>query len=144
MPHDHDDTNETGKNGRLLPRAAMTLEVVYSQMNRFFSDYTSNISKGGTFIRTERPLKVGTEFIFQLRLPARDDPLEIKGRVAWVNSQGRKEVPEVTELGMGILFIFDGAEEKAQLQSEVETLMIDALGEDHYRGLVESMQKKQE
>ena len=141
MSHDHDEIENAQNNGRLLPRAPMTLEVVYSQMNRFFSDYTSNISKGGTFIRTERPLKVGTEFIFQLKLPVREEPLEIKGRVAWVNSQGRKEVPAVKELGMGILFIFDGAEEKAQLEGIVENLMVEALGEEHYRGLVDSMRK---
>jgi type IV pilus assembly protein PilZ len=30
-------------------------------MNAFFADYTKNISRGGTFIRTDKPLDIGTE-----------------------------------------------------------------------------------
>ena len=46
------------------------LRVDYKRMNTFFADYTKNISKGGTFIRTSKPLDVGTEFVFVLSIPA--------------------------------------------------------------------------
>ena len=50
-------------------RAPIKLEVQYKRLNTFFADYTRNISKGGTFIRTARPLDIGTEFVFVLVLP---------------------------------------------------------------------------
>ena len=45
--------------------------VDYKRLNTFFADYTKNISKGGTFIRTSKPLDVGTEFVFVLTVPDR-------------------------------------------------------------------------
>src|SRR5512139_2477226 len=49
-------------------RAAIELNVEYKRLNTFFADYTRNISKGGTFIRTDRPLDVNTEFVFSLSI----------------------------------------------------------------------------
>ncbi len=45
----------------------------YKRLNTFFYDYTKNISKGGTFIKTEKPLDIGTIFLFKLMVPSRDD-----------------------------------------------------------------------
>ena len=53
---------------RSAHRAAIELSVEYKRLNTFFADYTRNISKGGTFIRTERPLAIGTEFVFALSI----------------------------------------------------------------------------
>ncbi|HWN69111.1 MAG TPA: PilZ domain-containing protein, partial [Haliangium sp.] len=55
--------------GREHGRKPIELEVTYKRLNAFFSDYTKNISKGGTFIKTEKPLEVGTEFLFKLHVP---------------------------------------------------------------------------
>ena len=53
-------------------RTPIELKVEYKKMNTFFADYTKNISKGGTFIKTDRPLPVGTEFLFKGRCPRAD------------------------------------------------------------------------
>ena len=45
---------------REAPRQPIELKVEYKRLNTFFADYTKNISKGGTFIKTNRPLPVGT------------------------------------------------------------------------------------
>ena len=50
-------------------RAPIELKVEYKKLNTFFADYTRNISKGGTFIRTDHPLPVGTRFAFTLAVP---------------------------------------------------------------------------
>ena len=42
----------------------------YKRLNTFFASYTKNISKGGTFIRTSKPLESGG-FTFVLSLPTR-------------------------------------------------------------------------
>jgi type IV pilus assembly protein PilZ len=106
-------------------------------MNTFFSDYTKNISKGGTFIKTERPLKVGTEFVFRLKIPALAEAVEIKGRVAWVNTDGEMQRPEVEDRGMGIRFVYDNDGQRAKFERIVEDLMRRSLGDVVYTNLME-------
>ena len=67
-------------------RASINLKVEYQRLNAFFADYTTNISKGGTFISTNEPLDVGTEFAFKLDVPGVEEVLSLKGIVRWVVS----------------------------------------------------------
>src|ERR1700716_1018295 len=85
---------------RIDGRAAISLRVDYKRLNTFFADYTKNISKGGTFIRTTKPLDVGTEFVFVLSVPSHNKQLELKGEVMWVVSED-KATPD-SPAGMGI------------------------------------------
>lgn len=126
-----------GPEARQHPRAPIELKVEYKKMNTFFSDYTKNISKGGTFIKTDRPLKVGTEFLFKLVIPSLDRSFELKGRVAWVNSEGETQRPEVTERGMGIKFIYRDDGQREEFEGVVEELMSRSLGEVVYKKLLE-------
>lgn len=105
-------------------------------MNTFFADYTKNISKGGTFIKTDRPLPVGTEFLFRLTLPKRDRPFELKGTVIWTNQPAEVQHPEVDQMGMGIRFIFDTNGERERFELEVEQMMVGSLGVELYERLV--------
>lgn len=121
---------------RVHPRAPIELKVEYKKMNTFFADYTKNISKGGTFIKTDRPLPVGTEFLFKLSLPNRAEPFELKGSVVWTNQPAEVQKPEVAEMGMGIRFIYRDPGERERFEGEVENLMIESLGRDLYEKLV--------
>ena len=125
-----------GSEKRLAERAAITLRVDYKRMNTFFADYAKNISKGGTFIRTNKPLDIGTEFVFVLSLPGGspqaegDTQLKLRGKVIWVTTEadvGKK--PDATTPGMGIRFLFSDDRERLALDDIVEKLMSDALGE---------------
>ena len=69
-------------------RAPIELKVEYKRLNTFFYDYTKNISKGGTFIKTDKPLDIGTVFLFKLQLPAQAAPLALSRRGA-LGGQGR-------------------------------------------------------
>ena len=60
----------TEEERRREARAPIELKVEYKRLNTFFYDYTKNISKGGTFIKTEKPLDIGTVFLFKLQVPA--------------------------------------------------------------------------
>ena len=60
---------------RAGPRAPIELRVEDQRLNTFFADYTKNIGKGGTFIKTKKPLDVGTEFLFKLMVPHLPDPI---------------------------------------------------------------------
>ena len=132
-----DENQPTDKSTRLHPRAPIELQVEYKKMNTFFSDYTKNISKGGTFIKTDRPLKIGTEFVFRLVIPALEEPVEIRGRVAWVNTASEQQRPEVDDLGMGIRFIYDDGGQRERFEGIVEDLMRESLGEVVYRRLLD-------
>jgi len=128
--HDNSDN-------RTHPRTPIELKVEYKKMNTFFADYTKNISKGGTFIKTDRPLPVGTEFLFKLTLPKREHPFELKGTVIWTNQPAEMQKPEVEQMGMGIRFIFADESEREGFEFEVEQMMVSSLGPDLYEKLIQ-------
>jgi len=117
------------------PRAPIELKVTYKRLNTFFHDYTRNISNGGTFIRTPRPLDVGTEFLFKLLVPELLDPLTLRGRVQWVveEEQASAEHPDA---GMGIQFLYQSDEDKLMVETTVERLMKKHLGERAFAKLM--------
>lgn len=117
-----------GEERRDDPREAIELKVEYERLNAFFADYTKNISRGGTFIHTRKPLPVGTEFLFQLLVPTLEAPLEIRGRVKWIVEPGEADGPDQPPPGMGIRFLYAGEEERRQVERLVERLMVDSLG----------------
>jgi type IV pilus assembly protein PilZ len=128
-----------GNERRAHPRAPIELRVEYQRLNTFFADYTKNISKGGTFIRTKRALAVGTEFLFHLSAPSLGEPLAICGQVVWVVREGQPPPPGVEpnhEPGMGIRFIYDDEAQRHAVEARVEELMIRTLGVRVAHGLL--------
>jgi type IV pilus assembly protein PilZ len=123
-------------------RAPIELKVEYKKLNTFFADYTRNICKGGTFIKTRKPLDEGTEFVFKLIVPKLAAPLAIRGEVKWVvRPGGEAPLPDEAagnqESGMGIRFIYDSDEERRAVEAVVERLMIDSLGQLIYSKLMD-------
>jgi type IV pilus assembly protein PilZ len=117
-------------------RAPIELKVEYKRLNAFFADYTKNISRGGTFIATMKPLPVGTEFLFRLEVPGLPAPLELRGIVRWL-----VEEPDATDdqaAGMGIRFLFRDDHERDGVERLVERLMVDSLGRLVYAKLIGS------
>ena len=128
-----------GSDRRDHPRAPIELKVEYKKLNTFFADYTKNICKGGTFIKTRRPLDEGTEFVFKLLVPKLEQPLALRGEVKWVVREGQLPPPGVDpshEPGMGIRFIYQDESERERIEHIVESLMIDSLGQLLYSKLM--------
>jgi len=122
---------------RRHPRAPIELKVEYKKLNTFFADYTKNISKGGTFIKTRRPLAVGTEFVFKLLVPSMNEPIALRGKVKWVVTEQQAAAdPQNPEAGMGIRFIYDDEGQRDRIEGDVERLMVDSLGELLYSKLM--------
>lgn len=115
-------------------RAPIELRLEYKQLNAFFADYARNISHGGTFVRTDQPLPVGTEFLFELGIPHLPEPLKLRGRVQWIISAD--DVPQDAEPGMGIGFVFRSEAERHRVSAVVEKLMVESLGRALYDRLV--------
>ncbi len=113
------------------PRLPIELKVEYKKLNTFFADYTKNICKGGTFIRTTKPLEIGTVFVFSLAVPTLPAPIELRGEVKWIKREGEPSPPDVPEdhaPGMGIRFLYDSQEARSQIEEAVEKMMVENLG----------------
>ena len=106
-------------------RAPIELKVEYKRLNTFFADYTKNISRGGTFIGTDKPLPVGTDFIFALGVPHMPEPVRLRGKVIWTTPA--EEATKANPCGMGIEFQY-AVGEREQKESAVERLMTAELG----------------
>ncbi len=112
---------------RINDRAPIELKVGYKRLNTFFSDYTQNISRGGTFIGTERPMPVGTVFMFTLGVPGMQEPLSLRGKVIWVTDPA--DASPANPAGMGIEFQYEDDAERHAKESAVERLLVEQFGE---------------
>ncbi len=122
-----------GRERRETGRAALRLPVEYDRLNPFLADYTHNISRGGTFIRTDRPLEIGTNLSFRIRAPELGE-LSLKGVVRWVVEP--EEAEEDRPAGMGIAFLYDSAAQQYEVELRLDRLMVDALGPVAYEKLM--------
>lgn len=120
----------------------IALKVEYKRLNSFFADYTKNISRGGTFIRTNNPLAIGTEFMFHLQVPSLEAPLALKGKVQWIVPE--EEATEDQEPGMGIGFVYESEADRDRIANTVETLMIDSLGPVLFEKLIGKRKRTEE
>jgi uncharacterized protein (TIGR02266 family) len=67
-------------------RVRLEIPVDYSDVDDFFTQFTSNINEGGIFVEMEKPPEIDAEVQLKFRLPGTDEPLQVEGRVAWVRS----------------------------------------------------------
>ena len=125
-------------------RRPIELKVEYKRLNTFFADYIKNISRGGTFIKTSRPLPVGTEFLFKLFVPGREAPFTIYGEVHRIidapPSAQPPSRPQTSpgvggggdggdgEAGMAIRFTYREGDPQAEIARIVENMMTESFG----------------
>ncbi|HVG58405.1 MAG TPA: TIGR02266 family protein [Hyalangium sp.] len=107
------------------PRLEYELPVAYKTVAGFVTDWATNISRGGLFINTQKPLPVGTHVKLIVSLPGTEFPFDMTGRVTRVNeSHANNQVP-----GMAIEFVGVDEEKRIRLEEFVERLR-KALPED--------------
>jgi uncharacterized protein (TIGR02266 family) len=83
-------------NQRQHPRVTVNQE--FDTIDDFVSEYVSDISEGGVFIRSKKPLPVGTEVNLQFSILTEDfEMIEGIGRVVRVDNRPGRE-------GMGVTF----------------------------------------
>jgi len=87
---------------RMASRIPKTLSLTYKDKSAFIKAYTSNISNKGLFIKTEKPLGKGEEFLLRLQLPGLSNPLKIRCEVMWSRQSGG--TAGTGPSGMGIRF----------------------------------------
>ena len=85
---------------RKMSRTSTVIQVNHHTVDSFFRDFADNISAGGMFIATPKPLKPGTQLSVEFLIPECDYPIRVKAKVAWSRS-----VPsEGQTRGMGVKF----------------------------------------
>jgi type IV pilus assembly protein PilZ len=119
---------------RFSARAAVELPIEYERLNALLSDYTHNISRGGTFIRTDQPLPVGTVLSFTIVAPKLENPLVLRGSVQWIVHP--EESAADRPAGMGIAFVFGSPDEKARFEARLDRLMVETLGRAAFEKLM--------
>lgn len=118
--------SDLGAERRETERAAVELPIEYERLNALLSDYTHNISRGGTFIRTEEPLALGTVISFTIMAPQLGDPIILRGAVRWVVTA--EDSGAERPAGMGIAFVFDSPDHRAAVEGRLDRLMVASLG----------------
>ena len=117
---------QDGRERRESKRAPIELPIRYERLNALLADYTHNISRGGTFIRTDRPMGVGTTLTFSIQAPGLLEPILLRGSVRWVVTAD--DATAERPAGMGIEFGFDSSEHKARIEQRLDRLMAGSLG----------------
>ena len=88
------------KNRRRHPRIYRPVEVNYYFGRNIYRESTLSLSMGGLYVKTSRPLEVGSLFMVEFTLPGFDNLFEIMGKVIW-----KKEKQDINgPPGMGIKF----------------------------------------
>ncbi|MDP6978418.1 MAG: PilZ domain-containing protein [Myxococcota bacterium] len=105
------DTDEVSSdpNRRMHVRHATHLRVV---LDSAAEGIAMDISLGGMFIATPRPLPLGSELSIEMALPQRDDPLFVKASVVRSEEGGALS----GRTGMGIMFADIAAEQASVLK----------------------------
>lgn len=126
--------SEGGRERRESGRAPVELPVEYDRLNALLSDYTHNISRGGTFIRTDRLLDVGAKLSFSIQAPELGEPIVLRGVVRWLvrTTQASAKRPA----GMGIGFVYDSPEQQASIEARLDRLMVQSLGAPAFEQLM--------
>jgi uncharacterized protein (TIGR02266 family) len=110
---------KAGDNKRKATRLHHEIPVAYRSVGSFLTDWATNISHGGLFINTRKPLAVGTAVKIIIQLPGAAFPYELAGRVTRVTQfdNHANMVP-----GMGIEFTDVDDAKRREIEAFVERL----------------------
>jgi uncharacterized protein (TIGR02266 family) len=96
---------KSGEERRRFPRAPLSLLIQYrfNTLEDFLSEYSTDISIGGMYIRTKEPKEEGSLIYLQFYLKDGAKLIEGLGRVVRVDPPDEEEAPGFA--GMGIEFV---------------------------------------
>lgn len=111
-----------GDNKRRAARVHHQIPVAYRSVGSFLSDWATNISHGGLFINTRKPLPVGTPVRVLVQIPGASFPYQLGGRVTRVSPFDNKTnmVP-----GMAVEFTELDEPMRRDIQRFVERLRVE-------------------
>ena len=94
---------------RASPRVSLSVDIHLSSDSHFFTGLSGDISEGGIFVSTYRPLAIGNEVELELILPGSAEPFTARGTVRWIREHSADH-----PRGFGISFdvLADGERER--------------------------------
>lgn len=104
-------------------RYEVNIPVDCTTQHVFISNHVCNISRGGLFIRSDKPLPLQAEVSIVLRLPEAGTSIRATGRVVW-NYDMQKGTSRIIP-GSGIRFVDMSASDRAILESYLKRLAKD-------------------
>jgi two-component system chemotaxis response regulator CheY len=116
---------------RTSPRRDIILRVDYDDAAEFWSDYTENLSVGGTFILTNQQFERGDEVSFGISFPGLLEPIKLRGEVVWRRPPGRsdRDAPP----GIGVRFLFRDDTERRVVEAAIQRILYGDDGEESDR-----------
>lgn len=84
---------------RSSQRVAVSVDIHLASDSHFFSGLSGDISEGGLFLSTYRPLPIGSEVDLEFSLPGSEETLHARGEVRWLREHSVHE-----PRGVGIAF----------------------------------------
>jgi Tfp pilus assembly protein PilZ len=96
------------------------LKMNYRSIDAFVIEYRRNLERDGCFIRTPKPLPLGRECIFEVRIPGIADALVFEGVVTW-SSAKLATLSKGQEEGMGISYRME-----PELRAEIQRIIAEA------------------
>jgi uncharacterized protein (TIGR02266 family) len=69
---------------RASPRVSIAVDIHLSSDSHFFSGLSGDISEGGLFLSTYRPLSIGSEVDLEFSLPGSSKSVHARGAVKWL------------------------------------------------------------
>ena len=102
---------------RKSPRITKALSLSFKSKAGFIKAFSEDISTGGMFIKTTKPLAKGEQFILKLKLPDASETLKIDCEVSWTRTETSDSIKQPP--GMGIKFIEISPEDYHRLKKEL-------------------------
>jgi type IV pilus assembly protein PilZ len=116
MSESRRDSEVPNTSRRAQERVEVTWDVDCRSDETFLYAYITNVSAMGLFVRTEKPLAVGTRLELSFT-PEGVRPFRLLGEVAWLNSDAASPNP-----GMGVRFVDLHADERERLVAAIRTI----------------------
>jgi type IV pilus assembly protein PilZ len=121
VPDDGDlDLDPSSLNRRRSNRFEVTWQVDCETEDTFLYACITNISDMGIFVKTEKPLAVGTELVLRFAPPSTEETFVLRGIVQWINPV--RPLGENLNPGMGIRFQSLQPDERERIVEAVRTI----------------------
>ncbi len=85
-------------------RIPANLRVKYRSGQTFINNYINNLSSGGVFVSTPKPLPLDSIIKLHLVFEDKGQEIEVEGKVVWESTE-KVPLKDITRPGMGIKFI---------------------------------------
>jgi type IV pilus assembly protein PilZ len=118
--HAGKDSNER----RMDFRVPVSLRVRYHTGETFAHNYISNLSGGGVFISTPKPLPLDSKVKLHIIFEDKNVEIDVEGKVVWENTQGGK-FSEITKPGMGIKFTNAPKKSQDVIDDIIHSMMVE-------------------